>query len=231
MGSTLRERLLAAVRKSYARYVDSGPRSNAKIKALHGWVIAELREILNSEYHIEGLSDSGGKEIKVRGKYYGKKVDVAISRKGTTLGVVSVKFVMTNYRQNKHNYFEQQLGETANLRRSDIVFGHIMLLTQPTPYLKRGGEVKKFEEVDDRAIELYTELAQDHGQAHVPDVQCMAAFLLSDHNGKIVRQCQKTDLPNVSSSNFTLLDDKLGIDRFFEGLEAAIESKYLQTRV
>ena len=48
--STLRERLLAAVRESYARYIASGPRSNTKIKILLGWVLAELREILNSEY-------------------------------------------------------------------------------------------------------------------------------------------------------------------------------------
>ena len=77
----------------------------------------------------------GGKEQKVHGKYYEKNVDVAISREDIILGVVSVKFVMSNYNQNKHNYFEQQLGETANLRSNNIVYGHIMLRTQPTPYL------------------------------------------------------------------------------------------------
>ncbi len=172
MISPLRERLLSAVQKAYQRYVNSGPRSTSKIKALHGWVIDELESILGIDYQIQGLSDSGGGEAKVQGKYYPKNVDVAIWRSGTTLGVVSVKFVMTNYNQNKTNYFEQQLGETANLRSNDIVFGHIMLRTHPTPYLKRDGVVKQNEQVNDGAIELYARLAQDHGKHHVPDIQC-----------------------------------------------------------
>ena len=230
MNSTLRERLLSAVQEAYQRYVDSGPRSTSKIKALHGWVINELMDVLGDEYQIQGLSDSGGGEAKVQGRYYPKNVDVAISRLGITLGVVSVKFVMTNYNQNKRNYFEQQLGETANLRSNDIVFGHIMLRTHPTPYLKRSGIVQRNEMVDDGAIELYAKLAQDHGKHHVPDIQCMAVFLLSSHKGEIVRQCVKEDLPNVSEKNFNVLEGKLSIDRFFERMKDEISAKYSRAR-
>jgi len=198
-----KERLLLAVQKSYQAYVDHGPRSNEKIKILHGWIITELTDVLGPEYLIQGLSQNGGKEQKVCGKYYEKSVDVAISFENVILGVVSVKFVMTNYNQNKYNYFEQQLGETANLRSNNIVFGHIMLRTQPTPYLGKDPNsgkqiVKKEEQVTDSTIELYSALAQDHGAPHVPDVQCLAIFQLNAHKGKILRLCTKSDLPEVS---------------------------------
>ncbi len=230
MYGTRKERFLKAVQRSYARFVDTSPRSNEKIKVLHGWVIKELRAVLGERYTIKGLTEAGGKEQRVDGKYYQKQVDVAISREDNTLGVVSIKFVMSNYQQNKNNYFEQQLGETANLRRGNIVYGYIMLIPQPTPYLKRGGEVKKYEDVDDRTIDLYMRLGEDHGQPHVPDVQCIALFLLTEHKGEIRRQCTREDLPDLSPANFENLVGRLSIDHFFESMESLIKSKYIQTR-
>ena len=226
MNTTLRKRLLSSVQEAYTRYVKYGSRSNQKIKALHGWVIAELKTVLGDGYQIAGLDDFGGKESKVQGRYHSKNVDVSISRSGMTLGVVSVKFVMTNYKQNKYNYFEQQLGETANLRSNDIVFGHIMLRTHPTPYLGKEGQNKRDEPVDDQQIDLYIKLADDHGKHHVPDIQCMAVFLLCQSKGKIIRQCTKDDLINVSSKNFDILEKRLSIDRFFERMKDEITAKH-----
>ncbi len=235
MDPGFKERLLVAVQDSYEEYVNHGPRSNAKIKVLHGWIISELAGILGDEYLIQGLSQQGGKEQKVRGKYYEKSVDVAISREGVILGVVSVKFVMSNYNQNRHNYFEQQLGETANLRSNNIVFGHIMLRVQPTPYLGKDSNsgkqvMKRKEQVDDSAIRLYSALAQDHGALHLPDVQCLAIFLLSKHKGRILRLCKKSDLPEVSHECFELLRNILGINSFFDKINAAIRSKFMMIR-
>lgn len=235
MEAQFMHRLLAAVKEAYRQYVKHGARSNAKIRVLHGWIISELKGLLDNEYLIQGLSEEGGREQTVRGKYYDKNVDVSISRDGQILGVVSVKFVMTNYNQNKHNYFEQQLGETANLRSNDIAFGHIILRTQPTPYLGRDPKsgkqvVRKVEQVNDDAIRLYTSLAEDHGEPHVPDVQCLAVFQLSEHRGEILRLCNKSDLPEVSGENFRSLQGKLGIYQFFSRITASINSKYVKRR-
>ncbi len=62
-----KERLLVAVQRSYQPYLDHGPRSNEKIKILHGWIITELTDELGQEYKIQGLYHDGGKEQKVRG--------------------------------------------------------------------------------------------------------------------------------------------------------------------
>ena len=220
--------MLEAVRRAYVKYREYGSRSTEKTKVLHGWVIQELMELLGDGYSVVGQTPQGGKEVRVHGKYYPKKVDVAIFRNDTILGVVSIKFVNSNYRQNKYNYFEQQLGETSNLRRNNIVFGHIFLLTQPIPHRKRSGEIKKFEKVDSSVVNLYASLANDHGQSHVPDVQCLGVFRLDESAEKILRFCTKSDLPNVSSQMFEQLRSRLGINRFFERMVKEVEAKHLQ---
>lgn len=230
MDETISSRFLTTVQESYRRYVEHGSRSNEKIKVLHGWVISELQSLLGREYYIQGYSDDGGREVNVEGQYYNKNVDVSISRDNITLGVVSIKFVMSNYRQNKHNYFEHQLGETANLRSSDLVFGHIMILCHPTPYLKRAGDVKRYEEINDSMIKLYAGLVQDHGHAHVPDAQCLAIFLLDKHKGEIVRQCDAEDMKEVSSEYYSLLEDRLNVERFFNVMHTAIDARYIKLK-
>ena len=221
--------MLEAVQSAYDKYLEYGPRSTEKTKVLHGWVIQELTNLLGDGYSVIGQTPQGGREMRVNGKYYPKKVDVAILRDGIILGVVSIKFVNSNYRQNKYNYFEQQLGETSNLRRKNIVFGHIFLLTQPIPHRKRSGEIKRFEKVDSSVVNLYASLAKDHDQSHVPDVQCLGIFRLDGSAEKILRFCTRTDLPNVSTQMFDQLSSRLGVNRFFERMVKEVEAKYLQT--
>lgn len=91
----------------------------------------ELRRELGDAYALTGQSPVSASEASVEGMYYGKNVDVLVSRDGQELGVVSVKFVITNYWQNSVNYFEQQVGETANLRRRNIVYGNLFCVTDP----------------------------------------------------------------------------------------------------
>ncbi len=223
-------RLESAVKASRDQYLLHGARSDAKLKPLHGWVIEELREGLGKNYTLAGKTLHGGAEMKVGGRYYPKNVDVAISRDGMVIGVVSVKFVQSNYRQNKNNYFEQQLGETANLRSSDIVFGQIMLFPEPIPYFSRNSETRHTEHVTDDVIERYAKLAQDHSQHHVPEAQCMAIFLLDEERRRVLRICKRSDLPKVSAESFSLLTGKLGIYRFFEEMTAAVKAKYMKRR-
>ncbi len=54
MSITLRDRLLSALSEEYRRYVESGPHSTRKIKALHGWVIKELKATLGDEIQVKG---------------------------------------------------------------------------------------------------------------------------------------------------------------------------------
>lgn len=191
-------------------------------------MIEEIQKGLGKKYLVDGLSDSNQGEKSVVGRYYEKRVDVRVSREKLVLGVVSIKLVMSNYKQNKNNYFEQQLGETANLRAENIVFGHIMLLPEPIPYKNRNGEISRREHVSNEDIWRYTKLVQDHGKDHVPDVQCLAFFLLE--RGKILRLCQYDDFQGIDSSTFKLLEKELGIEHFFKVFISAVKNKYLKRK-
>ncbi len=228
MSTHLESRLLQAVRSAYEAYKLHGPKSSQKLHPLHGWIMEELRDRLGTEYTVQGQDRPKQRETRVDGKYYRKKVDVAILREDRVLGVVSVKFPITNYGKNKHNYFESQLGETANLRSGDIVFAHFMVRTQPTPAPGKGG--LRIEKITDATINLYRDLSYDHNQHHVPDVQCLSIFKLSGYKGEIVRQCTREDLPEVSDESFALLEGRLSAGRFFEGVVSSIESKWSQVR-
>ncbi len=216
------------LRESYRRYISGGPRSTEKIKPLHGWVIEELQRRLGKNYLVVGLSDSNREEKSVVGRYYEKRVDVRVSRGELVLGVVSIKLVMSNYKQNKNNYFEQQLGETANLRAENIVFGHIMLLPEPIPYKNRKGEISRREHISAEDIQRYAKLVQDHGKDHVPDVQCLAVFLLE--GDEILRLCEYDDLSAITPSAFNLLEKELGIENFFKVFISAVKDKYLKRK-
>jgi hypothetical protein len=44
---------------------------------------------------------------------------------------------MQNYSQNSNNYFENMLGETANIRSSNIPYFQIFIIPDEIPYYKK----------------------------------------------------------------------------------------------
>lgn len=221
--NNLNDRLLLVAQRAYEAYLTFGPRSNVKLKILHGWIKDEVKKVLGHKYEVFGLSESDGSEYRVEGMYYRKKTDLCVTRKGKSLGVISVKFIQSNYIQNKNNYFEQQLGETANLRANDIVFGHMMCFTEPIPYLDRGGTVKRYDHISDEVILRYNKLAMDHQHPHVPDVQAICVFLLDADSNSIVRICEKSDLPNISNESYRLLTGRMSVENFVRRFCKSVE--------
>lgn len=232
MSDGIEERFVEAISESYQMYLRHGSRSNQKIKVLHGWVQDELRNTLDPEFQILGLSLKSKAEAPVEGMYYSKNADVVIRRSGLEIGVISLKFVNSNYKQNANNYFEQQMGETANLRRNDIVFGHIMCLTEPIPYYRRDGSLAKRESISDADVQKYLALSQDHLYPHAPDVQalCVAALDLRKKESRVRGLCERRDLPDLSDESFRALEAELNIKRFFEVFTGAVSVKYQQRK-
>lgn len=166
----LEVRFLDAVRQSYANYLAHGARSTEKLRPLHQWVADEMKILLGEEYSIQSLRTEGESgEATVSGKYYDKMVDVAISKDDMLLGIISVKFITSNFKQNANNYFEHLMGETANLRRNNIVFGHFMVIPHILPYFNKDGTIKKHETIDAKHLMKYVRLAQDEDYPHRPD--------------------------------------------------------------
>ena len=220
-------RMLEAIKVSFEESKGTGTRSTKKLKSFHGWIQDELKMLLGDEYIIIGLSENSSREENVVGKYYDKKVDICVKRKhdDEILGVVSAKFVVSSLQKNTTNYFEAQMGETANLRSEDIIFGHIFCIAQPIPVRKTGGKISKWEYVNDSFMDKYRKLAEDRAQKHAPDVQAVCVFWRDTKKDCVVSWCEEKNFREVSPTNLDYLRDHLGIERFFEKYVSAIESK------
>ncbi|MDR0955759.1 MAG: hypothetical protein LBM73_01375 [Candidatus Nomurabacteria bacterium] len=159
---------------AFQTYLKTGARSNKKLVILHSFIaralLAKLSEF-GGGYNIKSLGVGDGKEADIFGRYLNKKVDLTIYKNDRVVAGVAVKFVMSNYSQNSNNYFENMLGETANIRAARIPYYHILILTNGAPYFERDGKISKTEKITAGNLHKYQVLAGDDPQQfmHTPD--------------------------------------------------------------
>lgn len=153
---------LQIITDSFNKFLTTGSRSNEKLKILHGAIASDLKKRLkNTTYSISSLGIGNGKEMKINGKYIDKTVDITISSKDKPIAGIGVKFVMQNYSQNSNNYFENMLGETANIRCANIPYFQIFIIPDKLPYYNNEGDLKKWEEFSMHNSEKYLTLSKD----------------------------------------------------------------------
>lgn len=116
-----------------------------------------------------------GKEATLDGKYYLKDLDIAIFKKEKIVATISFKFVTSNYKQNANNYFENLMGETANIRRQGVGFAHFLVLRGHTPYYSKNkgnlrGREQKTEIINEKDLQKYIKLFKDMDFPHKPDL-------------------------------------------------------------
>ena len=158
------QRFLEKILDSFKSFVDIGTsRSTAKLKPLHGAIASDIAERLGDSYYIKSQGYGDDKEAKIEGRYVDKMVDITIKERKTDKPVagIAVKFVMQNYSQNSNNYFENMLGETANIRTADCPYFQIFIILDKLPYYKNSGELSKWEEFTDHNIIKYCKLSYD----------------------------------------------------------------------
>lgn len=135
-----------ALRRCIDLYFQMGERSARKVMPLHGFVSQSIKGLLGDGYQVISLSEDStqSREEKVKGLFYDKDVDVAVKRGDRVLGVVSIKFVMSNYGQNANNYFEGLLGECQNLKLANpgLVFWYFFVGFSRVPYFTRAHDIK-----------------------------------------------------------------------------------------
>ncbi len=221
-------RFLDALQRTYQAYVTHGARSPEKLRVLHGWIKQELQNILGAEYRIISLSmnEPVFRPEPVNGMYYNKRVNISVSRGDSVVGIINVSFVSSNFRQNAGNYFENQLGETANLRSNNIVFGRLFCLTDPIPYYMEDGSLKKLEAIEDRDIEKYNRLANDPTQLHAPDVLGICVAKVDLASRVVTGWATEQDLQEVDVDNYKIISDEMDIETFFTNFVLKTEAKY-----
>lgn len=163
---------LEVIKESFKTYLNKNTsRSTAKLKSLHGHIAADLAELFGSDYTIKSQGYGNDKEGMLDGRYYPKYVDITVSKDGKPVAGYAVKFVMRNYSQNSNNYFENMLGETANICSNNIPYFQIFIIFDKVPYYKKGGEFSKYDIISEHNMEKYFALSKDNPDSfyHTPD--------------------------------------------------------------
>lgn len=215
------EELLEAISKSYYNYIKYGPRSTEKLKPIHRYIARTLEKIFGSEYKIHYMDDNN-KEMVVEGKYYEKVIDITVTKKDDTEKPVlclGIKFVTSNYKQNANNYFENMMGETANIQATkDIPYFQLIILRHETPYYEKttqekGKKIpKKIEIINQKDLSKYVKLIYDNYQPHRP--YAIGIFLITlDEDNFEAKRVKVEDQFNKSFAE--LLLNKLSVENFF----------------
>ena len=215
----MQNNFLKAISDSFFAYNQKGgARSNKKLVPIHKFLSEAILGELKNGYSIKSLGVGDGKEATVDGRYYPKDLDIAVFKNEKIIATVSFKFVTSNYKQNANNYFENLMGETANLRRQNIGFAHFLVLREHTPYFSKNkgnlrGKEMKIEIIKEKDLQKYVKLFKDMDFPHKPDLLgiCLLDF---DANNK-------PKLINLNDFDFSdetkeLLKNEFSLETFLE---------------
>lgn len=162
------QQFLNVIYNSFAGFIASGgsSRSTKKLKPLHGKIAEGIFYLLqrndpNNSYNLFAQGFVYDKEETIQGILYNKKVDIKIIKNNIVVAGIAVKFVMQNYSQNSVNYFENMLGETANIRCNCPYF-QIFIVLDEMPYYEESKDkekyIKRWETFTEKHMEKYLKL-------------------------------------------------------------------------
>jgi hypothetical protein len=131
------KQFIKAIEQSFQMYKLHGARSTEKLKPIHKFVADTLKGIWGKSFEIHYMGDKK-KEMTVDGKYYPKDIDITVAKEGRAVFCLGIKFVTSNYKQNANNYFENMMGETANIQAvGNLPYAQMIILRHETPYYKK----------------------------------------------------------------------------------------------
>lgn len=165
------QQFLNVIYNSFAEFIASGgsSRSTKKLKPLHGKIAEGIDYLLKIKdpitvYEIFAQGFGCDKETYIPGILYDKKVDITITKNNIAVAGIAVKFVMQNYYQNSVNYFENMLGETANIRCNNCPYFQIFIVLDEMPYYEESKDkdkekyIKRWETFTEKYMEKYLKL-------------------------------------------------------------------------
>lgn len=154
---------LKVIYDSFKKFIDIGTsRSTDKLKPLHSAIANDICTRLGSDYSVMSQGVGDGKESTVPGRYIDKKVDITFLKEDKPIAGIGVKFVMQNYSQNSNNYFENMLGETANLRVTNFPYFQVFIIFDTLPYYDNQKNIKRWEQFTDHNASKYLMLSNDN---------------------------------------------------------------------
>lgn len=133
------------ISKSFEEYIQSGPRSCKKVDLLHQGIKSIIEKTLPKSYHVE--IEKNIQSVNTAGK---KRCDIVLYKNKKVSAVFPLKFIMTNYYQNKNNSWEVLTGECVHLKweNPDLHIIPINIIFNSIPYLTKDSDIKYFEEIN-----------------------------------------------------------------------------------
>jgi hypothetical protein len=151
------KRFIQILNETYETYFKYGSRSSKKVDYFH----SSIKDILEQYFTCEkGYDIKLEYNIKSCNSSKKKKCDIVVLKNNIPYIIFPVKIIMTNYKQNKNNFWENLTGELSQIKwfNPDIRIIPINIFMDKTPYLKNSKEIKHFESVTPSDIEIYNEL-------------------------------------------------------------------------
>lgn len=132
------------------------------MKPLHGAIARDVAERLGPSYEVASQGYGDDKEADIQGRYIDKRVDITIQRNGKAIAGIAVKFVMQNYSQNSNNYFENMMGETANIRAAGCPYFQLFVILDKLPYYNKDKKIVRWETFTEHNVSKYVVMSQDN---------------------------------------------------------------------
>lgn len=178
---------LKVISNSFCRFLQKGTsRSTDKLKPLHGAIARDLHSRLGNNFEIISQGYGSDREAQIKGRYIDKRVDITITKNRKAVAGIAVKFVMQNYSQNSNNYFENMLGETANIRANKCPYFQIFIILDRLPYYKKDTRktIQNWETFTDHNAEKYVVLSNDNVDVffHTPNKTLIYVVHIPDNS-------------------------------------------------
>lgn len=159
------ERFLQKVRETFAIYLQYGGRSKRKTDFLHSWLAEDIKDVLNANAGGEVKIEQSVPSLNASGK---KNCDIVAFRNGEIISIFPVKFIMTNYRQNKNNSFENLTGEIMHLKwaNENVPIIPINIIFNQVPYCQSSSLIKHYETITYEKSYKVTETLREKGLVH-----------------------------------------------------------------
>ena len=202
---------LRVISDSFGAFLTKGTsRSTDKLKPLHGAIAKDIAERLGCDYEVWSQGYLFDREADMQGRYVNKKVDITIKHKGRPVAGIAVKFVMQNYSQNSNNYFENMLGETANIRCNHCPYFQVFIILDSLPYYKNDKTISKWETFSDHNISKYVKLSEDDINVyfHTPNKTLIYIVHLPNPSVDIKTQEEYMNYYRSHGHNLTLTSHK-----------------------
>tara|TARA_Y100000593_G_C4312016_1_gene338882 strand:+ start:573 stop:1349 length:777 start_codon:yes stop_codon:yes gene_type:complete len=135
--------LLNIVKQTFDIYLYNGGRSKKKTDYLHG----QLKDIIQKcipEYDVK--IEAKVNSVNATGC---KSCDIVAYKNKLPCIIFPVKFIMTNYYQNKNNSWENLTGELFQIKKAnkDIQIVPINIIFNNIPYCEQSSLIKKYEKI------------------------------------------------------------------------------------